>query len=100
MANKYELGSSVYAIPVKAKEHYTKKELDKKIDMYSAIEYDSGKDPVEYSEEQEKGREITKKAARKILAFKERQKKLNEQLESAKKKDIGFKLINFFSRAA
>ena len=48
MANKFEMGSSEYALPQQAKEHYDEQQLDQAQDMYSAIEYESGIDPDEY----------------------------------------------------
>lgn len=105
MANKFEMGSSEFTIPEQAKEHYTKEELEAKKDMYSANEYDDGIDPVDYLEKQKEKQEISKKAAKKILAFQEhvKQKELNEELKSAKKKNIGFRITHLseiFSRAA
>lgn len=48
MANKYEMGSSEFAIPEAAKEHYSEAELEEKQEMYGAIEYESGIEPDEY----------------------------------------------------
>ena len=48
MANKFEMGSSEYAIPTASDEHYTEAELNDKQEMYGAIEYESLVDPDEY----------------------------------------------------
>lgn len=71
MANKFEMGSSEYAFPQQAKEHYNDEELDQAQDMYSAIEYESGIDPDEYDSS---NKEVTEEAKALIEMRKQREK--------------------------
>ena len=71
MANKFEMGSSEYAFPQQAKEHYDEQQLDQAQDMYSAIEYESGIDPDEYDSS---NKEVTEEAKALIEMRKQREK--------------------------
>ena len=82
MANKFEMGSSEFAIPEQAKEHYTDEEFDEKREMYSAIEYEDGIAPDQY----ESKKEISKDAERKLAEF--------------KRKKIGGSVFDFLKRSA
>ncbi len=85
MANKFEMGSTEFAIPTKAKEHYSEEEFEAKQAMYDTIEYEEGIDPSEY----ESKKVITDEAKALIEMRKERQK--------ADKK-FGHKLTALFAR--
>ena len=103
MANKFEMGSSAFAIPQDANKHkhLNDKELEQAMQMYGANDYEEDIDPVEYRSKQE----TSKKAAKKIIAFQEhiKQKELNEELKKAKQKKVGFRITRIgeiFSRVA
>ena len=99
MANKFEMGSSEFTLPEQAKEHYTDEQFEEKREMYDAIEYEEGIDPIEYKAKQE----TSKKAAKKIIEFQKHinEKVLNKELKAAKMKNIGKKtLSSVFMRAA
>lgn len=105
MANKFEMGSSEFLIPQATDKHYTEEEFKQKQDMYDAIDYISGVDPVEY-EKNRNNKQVSKKAVEKIIKFREHHidtKELDKELKEAKSKKVGAKMISFkniFSRAA
>ncbi len=66
MANKFELGSSEWAIPESTNEHYTDEEFEQAQEMYSANAYDEGVTPDQYVSK----KEVSKDAERMISEFK------------------------------
>ena len=80
MKKNFELGSSEFAIPEQAKEHYTDEEFKEKQDMYDAIEYEEGIEPDGYVSKEK----ISKKAESQIAQF--------------KKEKIGHSVFDFVSR--